>query len=310
MGHAAGYWLQQALNIVQLASFYLPLALAFALIQGITRRVFLSLGNLAMFGSFAAIYVCLDSFLRGFSDGPAVLLSLVAALLCGAAMGIVVSRLVLGKALLEHPMAFMIASVGLAIVIQEVMRLQSMSRNIWIPPPFQGQFLTEIGGSYPVRLSAMTWIAAGVSIFFVLCVLLMVTRTSFGRQWRASAQSRELSSLCGVDVNHVAALTFGLSGALAGLTGWTSSISYGGASFSIGLAVGFKAMFASVIGGFGTLRGACLGAFILAAVEVLWSAFFPGQYREVAVFTVIIVCLILKPEGLLGEKDQWSREQS
>jgi branched-chain amino acid transport system permease protein len=309
MGHTAGYWVQQALNAVQLASFYLPLALSFALIQGITRRVFLSLGDLAMFGSFAAIYVCLDSFLRGFNDAPAVLFSLAAALACGAAMGMAVSRLFLGKALLAHPMAFMIASVGLAIVLQETMRLQSMSRNIWIPPPFQGQFLLEIAGPYPIRLSTMTWTATGVSLVLVAGVLLLVTWTQLGRQWRASAQSRALSSLCGVDVNHVAALTFGLAGALAGLTGWTSSIAYGGASFSIGLATGFKAMFASVIGGFGTMRGACLGAFVLALTEVLWSAFFPGQYREVAVFTVIIVCLILKPEGLLGERDRWSREQ-
>ncbi len=91
------------------------------------------------------------------------------------------------------------------------------------------------------------------------------------------------------------------------MTGWTSAISYGGADFSIGLMVGFKAMFASVIGGFGSLRGAALGAVALAIMEVSWSAAFSTAYRDVAVFAMIIVILVLKPEGLLGI---WQQRES
>jgi branched-chain amino acid transport system permease protein len=138
MEHGFAYGLQQLLNTAQLAAFLAPLALAFAIIQAITRRVFLSFGELAMFASFAAIYVCFDAMLHGLSDTSALVLSLSAAVLSGAVLGYVVSRVMLDRNMRRNPLAFMIASVGLAIFIQELMRLQSASSTIWVPPLLQG----------------------------------------------------------------------------------------------------------------------------------------------------------------------------
>jgi branched-chain amino acid transport system permease protein len=84
------------------------------------------------------------------------------------------------------------------------------------------------------------------------------------------------------------------------VTGWASAIVYGGANFSVGLMIGFKAMFASVIGGFGTVRGAVVGALLLAFIEVAWSSTFSTGYRDVAVFTIMVLALIIRPEGLFG----------
>jgi branched-chain amino acid transport system permease protein len=300
MSHTTGYMLQQAFNILQLAGFYLPLALAFAIVQAITRRIFLSFGDLAMFGSFAAVYVCFDSMLWGNSDFSSALLSLAAAIACGAAIGVVVARVFLGSSLLKTPLAFMIASVGLSIVLEEAIRLQSQSRDIWVPPLFSGQSLLFLQGSYPVKFSAMAGFALAASVVAVICVVGVLHYSHFGRSWRACAQSLKLSALCGIDVVQVSAVSFAIAGALSSITGWTSSISFGGANFAVGLMVGFKAMFASVIGGFGTLRGACLGAVVLASMEVVWSAAFSTAYRDVAVFVVIVMVLILRPQGLLG----------
>ena len=88
-----GYILQQGLNALQLSSFYLPLALAFAIMQAITGRVFLAFGDVAMFASFAAVYVCFDSLLQGNWDMSSAVLSLVAAMACGGALGAAVARL-------------------------------------------------------------------------------------------------------------------------------------------------------------------------------------------------------------------------
>ena len=85
-------------------------------------------------------------------------------------------------------------------------------------------------------------------------------------------------------------------------------MSYGGVNFSMGLMLGFKAMFASVIGGYGTLRGAILGATVLAFAETLWTAIFPSAYRDVAVFGLITLILMLKPEGLLDAADRRESE--
>jgi branched-chain amino acid transport system permease protein len=87
---------------------------------------------------------------------------------------------------------------------------------------------------------------------------------------------------------------------LASVSGWIVAVAYGGVTFSMGLMLGFKAMFASVIGGFGTVKGAIVGGVFLAVVETLWTALFPLAYRDVGVFGLIIMVLMLKPEGLCG----------
>jgi branched-chain amino acid transport system permease protein len=288
------------LNAVQLASFYLPLALAFAIVQAVTRRMFLAFGDLAMFGSFAAIYVCFDSMLHGNGDLVSAAVSLAAAIACGAALGGVTARLFLGERLLAAPLGYMIASIGLSIALQEGMRLQSGSKDIWVPPLMSDVTILDVAGSFPVKLAAMPILSLACSLLAVALVAAVLHTTRYGLMWRAASQSLKLAALSGVNATHVAATSFAIAGGLAGITGWTSAISYGGANFSIGLMVGFKAMFASVIGGFGTLRGAALGAVVLASAEVTWSAMFSTAYRDVAVFAMIAAILVLKPEGLAG----------
>lgn len=296
----SGFWLQQMLNGVQLASFYLPLAVAFAIIQAITRRIFLSFGDFAMFGSFAAIYACFAALVRGDSDVMASMWALALAVTSGAALGALIARIVMGRRLLQNPLAFMIASIGISIALQEVMRLQSSNHDIWVPPLFSGLSVFALEGVFPVKFSVMSAMAIGVGFASVGIVGLLLHFTRFGLHWRACSQSLKLSALCGLDPSLVAHQSFAIAGALAGVTGWTSAISYGGANFSTGLMVGFKAMFASVIGGFGSLRGAVLGACALAFIEVMWSALFSTTYRDVASFAIIIMILLLRPEGLAG----------
>jgi branched-chain amino acid transport system permease protein len=310
MTHDAGYWLQQSLNILQLAGFYMPLAAAFALLQGITRRVFLSFGDLAMYGSFAAIYTCFAALLRGDGDTMAAAIALPIAILCTGAFGYIIARAFFGTTLLRHAQAFMIASVGMAIVIHEAMRLNSLSRDVWVPPLLQGINLLYIPGDFSVKVTAMSGVATLVSLAALATLAITMRYTPFGRQWRACAQSLKLAELCGVNSSHVVAMTFVASSSLAAVSGWMSAISYGGTNASIGLMMGFKAMFASVVGGFGSIKGAIVGAASLAAVEVLWSAAFSTTYRDVAVFAIIIVILTLRPEGIAGLAGQAGRRES
>ena len=297
MSQQAAYLLQQLVNVVQLASFYLPLALAFAIMQATTRRIFLGLGEVAMFGSFAAIYVCFAGLLRGEDDIVSALEALGMAIGSGAALGYVIARLALGKNLLQSPLAFMIASIGFAIAMSEGMRVVTGAKDIWVPPLFSGEVAAEIGD---VRISAMAGLGMAVGVASVALAGAILKWTRFGLVWRACCQSLKLASLTGIDADAVSRLAFALAGGLAGVTGWTSAIVYGGANFSVGMMIGFKAMFASVIGGFGTLRGAVAGGVALALIEVSWSAFFSTAYRDVAVFAIMVVALIIRPEGLFG----------
>ena len=294
--------------MVQVASFYLPLALAFALIQAITRRIFLSFGDFAMFGSFAAIYACFAAMVRGDSDLVSIIWALVLAVGCGAALGAFIAKVMLGERLLRFPLAFMIASIGVSIVLQESMRLQSMSRDVWVPPIFSGLSVFKIAGDFPIRFSVMAAVAIAVGLSAAAMVAVVLRYTRFGLHWQACAQSLKLSALCGINTALIAHQSFAMAGALAGVTGWTSAVYYGGANFSTGLMVGFKAMFASVIGGFGSIRGAVMGACALAFIEVTWSAVFSTTYRDVAVFSIMVLVLLLRPEGLAGISDQRESE--
>ena len=301
MDHQAAYFVQQLLNTAQLASFYMPLAAAFALIQAITRRVFLSFGDFAMFGSFAAVYVCFGRLLQGDSDLMAALIALVVAMFCAGALGQAAARNVFAPLIKGKALPFMIASLGFSIALQELMRLTSQSRDIWIPPLFHGEKLYLIQGDYPVILTLNNFIAMAISLSSIIALGLILRRTQFGRNWQAVSQNEKLAMLCGIRTSQVVEFTFIFGSALAAVAGWTTAITYGGTSSFVGLMLGFKAMFAAVVGGFGSVRGALLGAISLAALEVLWSASFGTAYRDAGVFGIIIVILLLKPEGLGGD---------
>ena len=301
MNHQGAYILQQALNIAQLACFYMPLAAAFALIQAITKRVFLSFGDFAMFGSFAAVYICFGRLLQGDSDLMAALLSLAAAMICAGALGQAAARFVFAPLMKGASLSFMIAALGFSIALQELMRLTSDARDIWVPPLFRGLAIRLVDTPYPVNLTLSSLLAMGLSVASLIALGLLLKRTQFGRKWQAVAQNETLARLCGVNAPRIIEVTFIVGSALAAVSGWTSAISYGGTNFFVGVMLGFKAMFAAVIGGFGSVRGAIIGAGFLAILEVVWSANFGTNYRDAGVFGIIIFILLLKPEGLGGD---------
>lgn len=295
----AGYWLQQGLNGLFLATLYAVLATAYALLQGITNRIILSFGDIATFGAFAAVSVVIWSLVQGRDGLVALLPALIAAALATAALGRVTYGSIFAPLVAGPGQAVMIASIGLSILLQELLRIHSNARDQWLPPLF-GDSLTLVETSYSVRIGFTQLVTALVAWMFLALLHVGMARSHAGRLWRAVSQNNRLAMLCGVDTHRVFAWTFVVASAFAGLAGALVTVSYGGVNFAMGLVLGFKAMFAAIIGGFGTLSGAVAGAIFLAGLEVMWTAIFPAAYRDVAVFGIIILVLILKPEGLLG----------
>jgi branched-chain amino acid transport system permease protein len=302
------FYAQQFLNVTQLSTFYVPLAVAFALIQSITRKVFLSFGQVAMFGSFAAIYCCYYALLNGVNDFPAALLSLGCAIIVAGAFGYGAAQAVFQPLLNKSTQAFMIASIGFSIVVEEVMRLQTGGRDVWIPALFDGQMIVLWSGENRLQITMITGLAIIMATLCVGGLALLLAFTRFGRNWRACSQELSLARLCGVDTQSVIRQTFMVGAGLSAVSGWIVSVSYGGTNFSAGLMLGFKAMFASVVGGFGSIKGAILGAISLAILEVLWSSHFSTAYRDVGVFSFIIMVLLLRPEGLAGLSEKRESE--
>jgi branched-chain amino acid transport system permease protein len=300
ISHDFGYWLQQFLNALTLASFYMPLAVAYALVQGITNKIFLSFGDFAMYAAFAAIYAALAGQVAGNETVLVLLGSIGIAIACSSALGKFAANQVFAPLISKSSQAFMIASVGISIVLQEIMRIQSGNRDLWLPVFFDGQNVKIYDGPFPVQIGFMQIIAILLSLAAISVLAYVMNRTATGRFWMACSQSERLARLCGVNTSNVLVWSCVGSAALASVSGWIVAVAYGGVTFSMGLMLGFKAMFASVIGGFGTLNGAIVGGLFLAFVETLWTATLPLAYRDVGVFGFIILILVLKPEGILG----------
>ena len=295
----AGYWLQQSLNGLFLATLYGVLATAYAMLQGITNRIILSFGDVATFGAFAAVSMAIWGFLRGTSGAAVLFPALGVAMLASAALGRLTHTAVFGPLVKSAGQAVMIASVGLSIVLQELLRINSSSRDLWLPPLF-GTSLPLLDGTFQVQLG-FTQICAAAAAWGALALLhVAMHHSAAGRLWRAVADHPQLAALSGVDTVAVLRWTFIAASGFAGLAGGIIAVTYGGVNFAMGLVLGFKAMFAAIIGGFGSLAGALAGALFLAGIEVMWTALFPAAYRDVVVFAIIIMVLILKPEGLLG----------
>ena len=132
--------------------------------------------------------------------------------------------------------------------------------------------------------------------------MLLLRFSRFGRYHRACAEDPGMAALCGVNVKRTVTLTFMLCTAYAGLAGFVMTLYYGVVNFYMGFSYGLKALTAAIVGGIGSLPGALLGSGLIALLETLWSAYFPLQYRDVVVFGLLIVVLVLCPNGLLGRR--------
>jgi branched-chain amino acid transport system permease protein len=141
-------------------------------------------------------------------------------------------------------------------------------------------------------------------------LMLLVNRTRLGRAMRATAENPAIAALMGVDANHVISLTFVIGSALAALAGVLVSANYGIAHYNMGFILGLKAFTAAVLGGIGNLAGAMVGGMLLGVIEALGAGYIGdltggvlgSSYQDVFAFFVLIVVLIFRPSGLMGEK--------
>jgi branched-chain amino acid transport system permease protein len=296
----AGYGLQQAMNGVTVAAAYCLLAVAYALLHGITGRIVLSFGEIAAFGAFAVAYSAILFAYQNLS----LLLALPLTFLAGAAaaigLGHVIQRQVFAPLMPSPGQAVMIASIGVSIAIQEILRIETRARDQWLPPVFSTPVIEGAFGGFSVTMTGMQLLITAIAAFLLGGLLLVISQTRAGRLWRGCSQNRSLCELSGIDTQRVMAWSAAAAAFFASASGWIVAVGYGGVSFYMGLVLGLKALFASIIGGFGTIGGAILGGLVLAAIETAWSAYFPIIYRDAVVFLVIIAILVLRPGGLLG----------
>ncbi len=294
------YFLQQALNAVQVSSFYALLAVAYVLIYGIANRINLAFGALAMWAGYLTIAgVAVAAALTPLSIALVLLLSLAYALLSTALLGYVVQRLVVKPLLPTASLAILIATIGLAIALEEVMRIANNSRERWLSPLFDGALPLVRSEVFPIQIPYMQAVVLAAALALSAALVVFIAKHRFGKAWRACSQDLGMAALCGIRVNAVLAMSFVISSAYAAAAGAIIALHYGNVSFAMGTVLGLKTLLAAVIGGLGSIGGAVLGAFLLGFLETLWSAYLDVEYRDVAVFGILALLMIWRPRGLL-----------
>ena len=152
-----------------------------------------------------------------------------------------------------------------------------------------------------VNVSALVLVMTASAILMMWGLHLLVQRTTLGRSIRAVAEDREMAAIIGVSVRRVIAVTFFLGSALGGAGGVLVGLYYTQIDFFMGYSAGLKAFTAAVLGGIGNIHGAMLGGIVLGLVESLAVTFINPAYKDVVAFLILILTLVFRPSGILGE---------
>jgi branched-chain amino acid transport system permease protein len=304
------YLAQIGVNGITLGGIYGLLAIGYTLVYGIIGRINLAFGEIAMVGAYGTFIGVAALALLGPSALPlGLIVVLMAAAAIGAIHGFVTERLVF-RPLRDVPsQAPLIATVGLAIFLQEYLRLDQGAGERWIQPVFTRAHELAAGAGFAVTITtAQILILLLVLLMYGLLWLLMA-RSHFGRAARACADDVGMAALCGVDVDRTVAFTFSLGAAYAGIAGFVILMRYGGVGFSDGLLVGFKALTAAILGGIGSVPGAMLGGLLVGLLEAGWAGYLAIAYKDVAIFALLAAMLALRPHGLLGQPVRLANDQ-
>jgi branched-chain amino acid transport system permease protein len=197
----------------------------------------------------------------------------------------------------------LVASIGLALAMSEFMRLADGPRLAWVSPMFDQPGAVARAGDFLVTATPMALITSLAALTAGLALIAGMRRTLYGKHWRAMADDPLAALLCGISPQQIFRASFALASALAGLAGALMTLSYGAIGYADGMGIGLKALVAAVLGGIGSIEGALLGGLILGLAEALWSGYFAADYRDAAIFSLLVMLLTLRPFGLLGARD-------
>lgn len=299
---------QQIVNGLVLGSIYALVALGYTLVYGILELINFAHGEVTMMGAMIAL-AAMGALMGVAPDMPGVamaLTGLLVAIPACMALGYSIERLAYRPLRNAPRLAPLITAIGISILLQNIAMMIWGKQYIAFPhilPEGRHEFLgATITDVQILILFLTTAIMTGL--------VLLVKRTNLGRAMRAVAQSRPVAQLMGVNVNQVVSSTFVIGSALAAIAGVMVTANYGQAHYYMGFMLGLKAFSAAVLGGIGNLAGAMLGGLLLGIIESLGAGyigdltggFLGSHYQDVFAFFVLILVLVLRPSGLLGEK--------
>jgi branched-chain amino acid transport system permease protein len=290
--------IQQCINALIIGCFYSLIALGYTMVFGVIRLLNFAHGDIFMLGSFVGFTVL--SMLTGMPSLVGIGLALLVSMVVIGLFGVFVERIAYRPLFnATSRLAVLITAVGVSLFLQNgVMLTYGASFRV-----------------YPVQLSTaginvfgtnLSFMQLGIIVFSILmmgALHIFIHKTLYGKAMRSIAIDSTATSLMGIAVHRVIALTFFIGSSLAAAAGVMDGVYYGQINFLMGFIIGLKAFTAAVIGGIGSIQGAMLGGLLLGIVETLGTVYVGSAWKDVFAFGILILLLVFKPTGILGENE-------
>jgi len=318
-----GYALQQIVNALSIGSLYALMAVGLAMVFGILRLINFAHGDLMMIAAYLAVF----SIGAGLPFAASLPIIIIGTVIVGLLMERIAYRPLRGA----PDVAVLLSSFAVGQILQNgtllISRLANKPQLIAFPSPDVLNGVVTIGAITIPKVNLASFVA-GIVLLGLLT--LFVTRTNLGLSMRAAAEDLPAARLVGINVNRVVATAFAIGSALAAVAGLLYSVQAGQINPYMGFTPVLKAFIAAVIGGFGSIAGAVLGGYVLGFLEVLvtslagigdllpagsvspevrqflhdWLPSGLASWRDAVVFIVLIVVLLVRPQGILGRRQE------
>ncbi|ATM06749.1 MULTISPECIES: branched-chain amino acid ABC transporter permease [Raoultella] len=307
--------IQQIINGVMLGSIYALIALGYTMVYGILRIINFAHGDILMVGALTTLSG-MNALNAHFPNLPPLAqlgLALLLAMAVCALLAMAIERFAYRRLRNAPRLAPLISGIGVSVLLQTVAMIVWSRNPLMFPQilPMDPIAVTHGSAAHPPALVTVTGIVTvALALAVMLGLWLLVEYTRLGRGMRAVAENPRIATLMGVNPNAIIILTFAIGGVFAALAGVMMASNYGSAGFSMGFLPGIKAFTAAVLGGIGNIRGAMVGGLLLGLIESLGAGYlgdlthgvFGSNYQDIFAFMVLILVLVFRPAGLLGER--------
>ncbi len=292
---AGSLFLQQLINGLSLGSVYALIALGYTMVYGIVKLINFAHGDILMLGAYSGYFV-----LRQFGTRPVgMLLAFIFAMVVCAVISILIERFAYRPLRSAPRLNSLITAIAVSLILQNGARVLPFIG----PNPRQYPTMQTINISLgPISISNIQLIVIALSAILMIILNYIINYTKTGKAMRAVSYDMQAASLMGISVNKTIAFTFALGAVLAAAGGVLYATAYPQIEPTMGTMPGLKAFVAAVLGGIGSVPGAMLGGYILGIAETMTKGFLVSQFSDAISFSILIIILLVKPTGILGEK--------
>lgn len=324
-------FIQQLINGLTLGCVYAVVALGYTMVYGIIQLINFAHGEVVMIGAMVAFSVISALAGSGLPPVAIVILATLAAIPACMAVGYTMERVAYRPLRSAPRLAPLITAIGISIILQHLALMIWSRNNLSFPQIIQLQSY-HLGSSETSATITNVQIAIVItSVLMMAGLLTLIYKTRIGIAMRATSQNQQVAGLMGININSIISLTFMIGAGLGAIAGVMVGSYYGIANYTMGFLLGLKAFSAAVLGGIGNLGGAVLGGLLIGLIEALGAgymgdvtnvcfldSFLPGframcennangslfgsNYKDVYAFIVLILVLVFRPSGLLGER--------